>query len=84
MILYPVSKSENSGSLYYNYKSYFSLVLTVLTDANFLLFGLIFEVMRNVDSRFFKNLTLYYKLTKNILNIPEPKLIEENGTVSLP
>lgn len=36
------------------------------------------------DSGIFKNSTLYYRLTKNMLSIPEPKPIVENGTTPLP
>jgi len=36
------------------------------------------------DSGVFKNSTLYDRLTKNILNIPEPKPIVENDTTLLP
>ena len=65
---------ENSGSLYYNYKNYFSLVLMTLADANYSFIWVdIGSYGKCSDSRVFKNSTLYDKLTKNILNIPEPK-----------
>lgn len=39
---------------------------------------------KSSDSGVFKNSTLYDRLTKNILNIFEPKPIVENGTMPLP
>lgn len=59
---------EHSGSLYYNYKHFFSLVLMALCDANYCFTWVdIGAFGKNSDSGIFKESSLYTKLTeKNV------------------
>lgn len=75
---------EHSGSMYYNYKNYFSLVLMALADANYCFVWVdIGAHGKNSDSGIFKNSSLYKKLTERSLDLPEPKamLIQNRPTV---
>jgi hypothetical protein len=71
-VIYPTK----SGSLYYNYKHYFSIVLMAICDANYYFtyvdvgaFG------KFSDLSVFKNGTFFEKLENNLLSIPSPKLL---------
>lgn len=77
---------EHTGSMYYNYKNYFSLVLLALADANYCFVWVdIGAYGKNSDSGIFKNSSLYKKLTERSLDLPEPKaLLIQNGQTVLP
>jgi len=63
----------NSGSLYYNYKHYFSIVLLALVDANCrFIYVDIGEYGRVSDGGVFNNSSLVQALEHNTLNIPPP------------
>lgn len=76
---------KTSGSLYYNYKHFFSLVLMALCDANYCFIWVdIGAYGKCSDSGIFKESTLYIKLTENTLNIPDPKPITVNNEIKMP
>ncbi|KAI8441515.1 hypothetical protein MSG28_015103 [Choristoneura fumiferana] len=75
---------EHTGSMYYNYKHFFSLVLMALADANYCFVWVdIGAYGKNSDSGIFKNSSLYKKLTERSLDLPDPKtlLIKNRPTV---
>lgn len=64
----------NSGSEFYNYKGFFSIVLFALVDANYnFLFVDIGCQGRISDGGVFRNTTLFKRLNDGSLNIIEPK-----------
>ncbi|KAK5650153.1 hypothetical protein RI129_001182 [Pyrocoelia pectoralis] len=77
---------EHTGSLFYNYKHYFSLVLLAVADADYCFVWVdIGAFGKNSDSGIFKNSSLYKRLTEGSLDIPEPKpLVIKNKSVELP
>lgn len=67
-------KPLDSGSLYYNYKNFYSTVLLAMCDANYCFISIdIGSYGKSNDSTIFKNSALYKKLLDKTLNIPEPK-----------
>lgn len=71
----------NSGSLFFNYKNYFSTVLFAMCDSNYLFtFVDIGSYGKSSDSGIFKNSKLYEKLINNSLNIPSPTSIGVSTT----
>jgi len=66
----------NTGSLYFNYKHHFSIVLLALVDASCrFLYVDIGAYGRTSDGGVFNNSSLAQALESNILNIPEPAAI---------
>lgn len=62
----------NSGSEYYNYKSFFSIVLFALVDAKYnFLFADVGSQGRISDGGIFKNSILWKKIQENSLCLPE-------------
>ena len=62
----------NSGSEYYHYKSFFSIVLFALVDADYnFLFVDVGSQGRISDSGVFKNTELYKKIESKDLALPE-------------
>lgn len=77
----------HSGSMYYNYKHFFSLVLMALCDSNYCFIWVdIGAYGKDSDSGVFKETSFYKKLSENLLNIPEPRSItdNENNAFKLP
>lgn len=74
----------DSGSLCYNYKHYFSIILLAVCDANckftYIYLG---AYGKSSDSSIFKESTLYEKLRIS-LHIPKPKRLSENGVIEVP
>lgn len=70
----------NSGSLYYNYKHYFSIVLLAICDANYNFTYIdVGAYGKSSDSGIFKESSFYTNLMSNSLSIPEAKPLIENG-----
>lgn len=66
----------HTGSLYYNYKSFFSTVLLAICDANYsFLYVDVGAYGKSSDAAVFHNSSLYKKLVENTLDIPEAKPI---------
>lgn len=68
----------NTGSEFFNYKSTFSVVLFALVDANYnFLYVDAGGQGRISDGGIFKNCSLYKKLERNDLNLPEPEALHD-------
>ncbi|XP_063775895.1 uncharacterized protein LOC134911792 [Pseudophryne corroboree] len=66
-----INPPANSGSLYYNYKGYFSIVLMEVVNANYeLIFIDVGKNGRASDGGSLKNTTFYERLTTKTLNLP--------------
>lgn len=67
-----LTKPANSGSLFYNYKHYFSIVLLAVVDSNY---KFVFVDMgaygKESDSTIFRNSKLYEVLMRNELPLPD-------------
>lgn len=69
-------KPTDTGSLYYHYKHYFSIVLIGVCDANYSFVTIdVGAYGMSSDSSIFKESLFYKKLMNNSVNIPNPKLI---------
>lgn len=77
-----ITKPNNSGSLYFNYKKDFSIILMALvdTDCNFIVidFG---AHGKNSDGAIFRDSKLGKSLLSNTLNIPPPKALPNTNIV---
>lgn len=74
-----------TGSLYYNYKSFFSTVLLAVCDASYSFICVdIGAYGKSSDSAVFNNSILYKNLVENKLNIPGPKPISTAETTCFP
>lgn len=67
-----IIQPPDSGSIYYNYKKIFSLVLMALCDSNYC-FVWVDIGGYGIYSGLYKKSTLYNKLTEKKLDIPDPK-----------
>lgn len=78
-----LKKPANSGSTFYNYKHYFSIVLLAVVDADYRFLYVDVGCQGRVsDGGVFRNSTLYSALEDNALNIPPPQNIPNTATVS--
>lgn len=67
---------SNTGSAYFNYKHYFSVVLMACVDADGLFLTVdVGDYGRNSDGRVFRRSSLEITLENNALDIPEPKVL---------
>lgn len=67
-----IDAPANSGSLYYNYKKSFSVVLSALVDANYRFIAVdIGSYSKNSDGDIFANSNLGKSLDSEKLNVPE-------------
>lgn len=74
---------EKSGSAYYNYKGYFSLVLLASADADGIFtFISVGDYGRNSDGRVIKSSGFLNALTENRLSIPHPDVLPNDGNSS--
>lgn len=75
-----LTKPYGTGSEYFNYKKYFSMVLLAACDSNFrFTFVDIGSYGRAADSAIFKSSLLHQKLQNNTLDIPDPSPISTDG-----
>lgn len=80
-----ITKPLDSGSMFYNYKHFFSTVLLAVCDANYCFIYIdVGAYGKSNDSTIFKNSTFFKKLMKRSLNIPGPKAVSEIRTTHLP
>ncbi|CAH1983683.1 unnamed protein product [Acanthoscelides obtectus] len=65
---------DGGGSMFFNYKNFYSVVLLAMCDADYCLtYVNIGSYGKNSDSSIFQDSTLYRSLENNTLNIPGPK-----------
>lgn len=75
----------NSGTEYYNYKHFFSIVLFALVDADYnFLYVDVGCQGRISDGGVFKNTQLFKKLEEKALKIPPPTILQVPYAVELP
>ena len=77
-----IRKPDKSGSQFFNYKSYFSIVLMALVDSDYNFISIdVGAYGASSDSNVFKQTNIYQKLQQNQLNIPQPSPLpnDENG-----
>jgi hypothetical protein len=75
-----IIKPEHSGSMYFNYKDYFSIVLLSVADSEYrFTFVDIGAYGKDYDSTIFKETSFWKLLENDSLNIPSSKTL--NGTV---
>lgn len=80
-----ITQPPDSGSIYYNYKHFFSLVLMALCDSNYCFIWVdIGGYGKDSDSGLYKESTLYKKLTEKKLDIPDPKSLTDNDGIKVP
>lgn len=80
-----IIKPQNSGSLYYNYKHYFSIQLLAICDSNYCFtFVDVGDYGKNSDSSIFKNTDFYKKLVNNELDIPDPDFLPGQNDCKIP
>ncbi|XP_045768204.1 putative nuclease HARBI1 [Maniola jurtina] len=74
-----------SGTEYYNYKKYFSIVLLALVDSNYnFMYVNVGSQGRISDGGVFKHCELYRKLENNQLNVPAPEILNIPYTTKVP
>jgi len=77
-----IIKPERSGSLYMNYKHYFSIGLLAIADANYkFIYVDVGSYGKDSDSTIFKNSALWENLKKNNLNIPASTTVPGTGLI---
>ncbi len=70
----------NSGSMYYNYKNYFSTVLFAMCDANYCFtYVEVGSYGKSSDSGIFRNSLLYRKMCDGTLQIPSPRPFQNSN-----
>ncbi|XP_046970597.1 uncharacterized protein LOC124537751 [Vanessa cardui] len=75
-----IIKPTRSGSLYYNYKHFFSIVLLAICDSNYKFIYIdVGSYGKASDSQIFRNSSFFNKLQNNNLDIPSPAPIQDNG-----
>lgn len=79
-----IKAPQNSGSLYFNYKDYFSIVMLALVDANYKFVAVdVGSYGKEGDSNIFRKSLIGQKIASNNFNIPEAKPLH-NTNVNLP
>jgi len=80
-----VVKPIDSGSLFYNYKNYFSILLMAVCDSHYnFTFVDIGSFGKCADSTVFRDSVFYKKLMNNELNIPEDQPLTFTETPIFP
>lgn len=73
---------KNGGSMFLNYKNFFSIVLLAVCDSNYCFtFVDVGGYGKASDSGTFRNTTFYQAMIANKLNIPEEKALPNTNTV---
>ena len=77
-----IKQPKNSGSCFFNYKGTYSVVLLAFVDSNYkFIYADVGCNGRISDGGVFRNLSLCKAITDNLLNIPDPRKIDDNQTV---
>ena len=73
-----IKSPQNKGSLYFNYRGYFTAVLKVICEAHYFFnFVDIRSYGSNNDSRIFRNSTMGKSFFNEKMNLPPPYVIDE-------
>lgn len=74
-----------SGSLFYNYKNYFSIVLLAIVDVNYKFIYIdVGAFGKEADSTIFEKTPFYKKLENNELNIPRSQPLPGTAGPNIP
>ncbi|CAH1981900.1 unnamed protein product [Acanthoscelides obtectus] len=80
-----IVKPEFSGSLYYNYKSYFSVVLMAVADSNYrFIYVDVGAYGSECDSSIFKESSLWKSIQKKSLELPSAKPLPGSEAPNVP
>lgn len=80
-----IVQPSGTGSLYHNYKHFFSTILLAVCDANYcFLYVDVGAYGKSNDSTIFKESLFYKHITEETFNIPAPKPISDLDNTSLP
>lgn len=80
-----IVQPSDTGSLYYNFKHFFSTVLLAVCDANYcFLYVDVGAYGKSSDSTIFQESLFYKNVTEGKFNIPEPKPISNLDKTRLP
>jgi len=75
-----IKKPDNSGSEYFNYKGYFSIVLLALASYDYkLIFVDVGASGRHGDAGLFESSSLKAKMDEKSIGFPEPDVLWNNG-----
>jgi hypothetical protein len=75
-----IIKPEHSGSLYFNYKKYFSVVLLAICDANYNFTYIdVGSFGKSADSQIFQNSSISKAISENRLDLPSPAPLCDGG-----
>ena len=75
-----ILRPPHSGSMYFNYKDYFSIVLLAVVDSEYrFIYVDIGSYGKDCDSSILKNSVLWKKVNDGSLNIPKPMPLLEGG-----
>ncbi|XP_056631514.1 uncharacterized protein LOC130441751 [Diorhabda sublineata] len=78
-----ITPPPHSGSYYYNYKGFHSMVLMAIVNANYEIFYFHFGTSRRISDEGVSKSSKYYgKLISGRLNIPKPEKIEHSDRTS--
>lgn len=78
-------KPSNSGSVYMNYKDFFSIVLLAVVDSDYRFVCVsVGSYGKECDSSIFKESSFWKMLTEGRLNIPEPRPLFTESEVQVP
>jgi hypothetical protein len=71
-----IVKPGQSGSLYFNYKHYSSVVLLAVADSNFrFVYVDVGSCGKDSDATIFRNCSLWQRLENNTLHLPKPEAV---------
>lgn len=80
-----IKKPTDSGSLYFNYKNFFSIALFAVADANYnFLYIEVGSFGSERDSTIFENSTFYKSLMNFSLNIPTNEPLPKTNRPNMP
>lgn len=80
-----VRNPSNSGSMYYNYKNFFSIILLAVVDSDYrFIYASVGSYGKDCDSSIFKETVFWKKITDGTLDIPKPSPLNTCSELHLP
>lgn len=74
-------KPQGTGSVFFNYKHFFSMVLMAVVDADYCFLAIdVGAYGGNSDANVFKKTNFYKKLCNNQLNVPNPRALPSDNS----